>query len=354
MQLVEAAILFFVGLIAGVLVTTFDVYAVGSAAFSSRVALLVLASVLYGANVRDRRTAAWGSLWLNLGFVEMYYLTTSYTYAGLARSAMVPLALLALVGALVSVLAWTAKSERNLYGVLISAFLIVATLVACAITHDGPTVGDVVCVALSAYILFAMRPRRFALSQRRVEVAQVDNVPAPADGVGVAERARRSGRGRDEGHRDGANHGERLSSSPRRRPAGRRSAKRASDGRTKPATAEARRHPARGAGKPSPATAPKADKPRRPSRSGESAKSAKSAAKPRRSASTARSGKGADARTKASASTSRRPTRRTGGPMPTTDVIHTRSGAGSSRQGQAAGRARSGSRGHRSEATRRR
>lgn len=313
MQLVEAAILFFVGSIAGVLVTTFDVYAVGSAAFFSRVSLWVLINVIYGANVRSRRAATLGAIPLDLGFVEMYYLTTSYTYPGLARSLMAPLALLSLVGALVALLAWTAKSERNLYGLLITAFIVVATLVACVLLHDGPVAHDYACVALMVLVLLVLPSMRLTLvrSQREPQVAPAD------DGS-----TRRVSTNEDRGARARR---QQLSSSPRRKPARKATG---SGNTSNPDKA--------GQGSANATSSRQAKAPAKPSvkPSVKKAGSQRASSTPRPS-SRRSSSKGAERASsrKAERATTQRPTRRTGGTMPTTDVIHTRSASSRRRDG---------------------
>lgn len=312
MQLVEAAILFFVGLVAGVLVTVFDIYTVGAAAFFSRVSVWVLLNVLYGANVRDRRTAVLGAIPLNLGFVEMYYLTTTFTYAGMSRSLMVPLALLALVASLVTLLAWTAKNERNAYGLLLSAFVVVATLVSCVVTHGGIATLDVVCVVIMAYVLLFMRSKRFSLTLRQREPEQV-----PA-------RSARMG----EGHVDApGSHGgdaDRLASSPKRRPATRK----ASKGTGSDDHSRSRRSSGQGTSRRSTQAGRDTAAGRRDTASSDRRRGRGDAASARTS-----SGRG---------STTQRPTKRTGGTVSSARVVRAREGA--SRVSSSSRRSASGAR----------
>lgn len=184
MQLVEAVILLFVGLVPGVWATLVDVYSLGAPAFSTRIALLLLLVVLLATNARYRRQATWASGWLSLGLVESYYLSSAYTFTGMSRSAVVPLALLSVAGAGVAWVSWTAKHERGTFGLALKALVLVATLVACVMTHGGLGLLDVVCTVAIAYCLFAMRSRRVALERHRPqpgELASTDARPAARD-----------------------------------------------------------------------------------------------------------------------------------------------------------------------------
>lgn len=187
MQLFVAIILFLVGMIAGVLVTLLDVYTVGSAVFLSRLSLWILANVFLGANVRRRRGVLWDSVALNLGFVESYYLMSSFTFEGLRRSALVPLALVSLVAAGIAIASWTAKSERGPLGRALSVLIVVASLVACVIANGGLSLLDLVCAALMLVVLLVMRPMRLDLVTRRRE-----RVSAPVDATAGTEGPRES------------------------------------------------------------------------------------------------------------------------------------------------------------------
>lgn len=173
MQLVEAVILLFAGMVPGVWVTLVDVYALGAPAFSTRIALWILLIVLFATNMRHRRQAAWGSAWLSLGCVESYYLSSAYTFEGMSRSTVGPLALLSVVAAGIAWLSWTAKRERGTFGLALKALVVVATLVACVATHDGLTALDAVCVLGIAFCLFLMRSRRIALERHRPDTPLV-------------------------------------------------------------------------------------------------------------------------------------------------------------------------------------
>lgn len=332
MQLVEAAILFFVGLIAGVFMTIIDVYTVGSAALLSRVSLWILVNVLFGANMRHRRTAVLGAIPLNLGLIEMYYLTTSYTYAGLARSLMLPLALLSVVGALVALLAWTAKAERNLYGALISAFLMVGTLVAAVLTHDGPNAFDFVCVLLMAYVLFVMRPRRLALARGEREPAS-DVAPVADEGSDTRREARRRRRPRptDRGERARRQASPAKAESHESRPSRGQGGSTSRDGRgSSPQGRRSSQTQARGKGSARKANRTRGDARGASSRPSASARTTSGETKSptTRGTQTAsrRSSEQKATTSNRSSSTSRRPTRRTGGPLNTTRVVHTTNG----------------------------
>lgn len=192
MQLVEALILLFAGLAPGVWVTLVDVYAVGASAFSTRIALWMLLIVLVSTNLRHRRQAAWGSAWLSLGCVESYYLSSSYTFEGMSRSTVVPLALLSVVAAGVAWVSWTAKHERGTFGLALKALVLMVTLVACVATHDALNAFDIVCVALIAYCLFFMRSRRVALERHRPDTPVV--LAGASDEVAARQRARGTSR----------------------------------------------------------------------------------------------------------------------------------------------------------------
>lgn len=192
-QLVEAVILLFAGLVPGVWATLVDVYTLGATAFPTRIALLLLVVVLLSCNMRHRRQAAWGSAWLSLGCVESYYLSSAYTFEGMSRSAVVPLALLSVAAAGVSWVSWTAKHERGSFGLALKALVIVGTLVACVATHDGLSALDAVCTVGIAYCLFFMRSRRVAIERHDPSLdVRAEGDVAPATGESAPARRRRA------------------------------------------------------------------------------------------------------------------------------------------------------------------
>lgn len=173
MQLVEAVILLLLGMVPGVWMAFADVYAVGASAFSAHASVWIMLVVLLSCNARYRRQAVWCAIWLSLGYIETYYLCSSFTFAGLARSHVVPLALLGVVGGVVAAVGWAAKRERGIFGLALRALVVVGTLVACVATHDGISALDVFCTAVIVYTLFAMRSRRVAMVPHREEAGQV-------------------------------------------------------------------------------------------------------------------------------------------------------------------------------------
>lgn len=230
-------------MVPGVWMTLADVYAVGASAFSAHVSLWLLMVMLLATNARYRRQASLGAAALSLGYIETYYLCSSFTFAGMARSTMAPLALLCVVGAVAASVGWAAKRERGLLGLALKALVVVATLVACVATHDGVAPLDVVCTLLIAYLLFLMRPRKVALERHRptpeeraalsrgadgrssreadVPSTRATPDPRPSAESGRKEPARRSaaGRRRSSGPA-GQSRGEGGQRPSRRRPAG--------------------------------------------------------------------------------------------------------------------------------------
>lgn len=219
MQLFEAVILLLVGMVAGVLVTVFDIYAVGSAAFLTHLSLWVFLNVLLASNVRRRRSAVLGAIPLNLGLIDTYYLMSSFTFEGLKRSLAAPLALLSLVAAGIALAAWTAKGVRGLLGLALSLLVAIMTLVASVIANNALTLLDLVWAGLSVLVLVGIPSLELDVlpADGRGEPSAAAAAPA-SEGRPARRRApRRSARqGRGEGHAPERREGQRRQ---RRRPA---------------------------------------------------------------------------------------------------------------------------------------
>lgn len=239
LQLVEAVILLLVGMLPGVWMTLVDFYAQGASAFSAHVSVWLLLVLLLATNARYRRQAAWCAGWLSFGYIETYYLCSSYSFEGMARSVMAPLALLAVVGGVVASVGWAAKRERGALGLALKALVVVATLVACVATHDGISALDATCTVIIAYLLFIMRSRKVALVRHQPE-AQVS--------ASQESRSRETARRLASRERRSASSRRVTGDSSALRPEGRRGARRpARNGRQEPvrqrvAAADASRH----------------------------------------------------------------------------------------------------------------
>lgn len=126
----EAFALLFLGLVAGILSTVFDVVVVGSGAFVAHFALWALLNALIAIHVESRLKAIWWAIPFNLGYIECYYLCTSATFEGYARSLMVPIAAMAIASPMLAYALWTAKRDRGLYGKVLSLLIAVGVVVA--------------------------------------------------------------------------------------------------------------------------------------------------------------------------------------------------------------------------------
>lgn len=164
MKFFEAVVLLFVGLISGVLVALFDIYtAAGSVMFFTRISVWILLNVFLAVHITDWKRAAWWAIPFNLGLVEMYYACLTISYEGLARSTMLPLAGMAVIAPLLTIVAWTAKNEKGIFGKLLSAVIVAGELLASAIISNGPAPLDVVVAVLLVLILFVMRPKKLVV-----------------------------------------------------------------------------------------------------------------------------------------------------------------------------------------------
>ncbi|GEM_PF-1438036 len=164
MKFFEAVVLLFVGLISGVLVALFDIYtAAGSVMFFTRISVWILLNVFLAVHITDWKRAAWWAIPFNLGLVEMYYACLTISYEGLARSTMLPLAGMAVIAPLLTIVAWTAKNEKGVFGKLLSAVIVAGELLASVIISNGPAPLDVVVAVLLVLIMFVMRPKKLVV-----------------------------------------------------------------------------------------------------------------------------------------------------------------------------------------------
>ncbi|MGN0287847.1 MAG: hypothetical protein ACI4B6_09300 [Atopobiaceae bacterium] len=145
------------GTVLGVLCTTFDVAVVGGVAIFSRFAAWVFVDVLFAVHVKNRGRAAWWSVFFNIGLLESYLLSTSFSFENVSRSLMVPFGVAALAGVVFVCLAWTARHEsRNLFGVALGALLIAIMLLGCVILYHGIHLGELVCAILSLVAMYVL------------------------------------------------------------------------------------------------------------------------------------------------------------------------------------------------------
>lgn len=143
------------GTVLGVLCTTFDVAVVDGVAIFSRFAAWIFVDVLFAVHVKNRSRAAWWSVFFNIGLLESYLLSTSFSFENVSRSLMVPFGVAALAGVVFVCLAWTARHEsRNLFGVALGALLIAIMLLGCIILYHGIHMGELVCAILSLVAMY--------------------------------------------------------------------------------------------------------------------------------------------------------------------------------------------------------
>lgn len=168
MGVFEALVLFALGLLFGIVATVFDVLAVGSASFVSHASLWVLVNALFSAHVGSRKNALLWSIPFNLGYIECYYLTTAATYEGYAKSLVVPLAAMALVGPLLSYALWTARQDHGIYGRFLAALSVAGTLAASYLIDGAITVFDGVVCVLSLLVILVLPSRTYDVTKLSV------------------------------------------------------------------------------------------------------------------------------------------------------------------------------------------
>ena len=151
--LAEGLALFFLGLVVGILSALADVLFFGSASFVAHFALWALLNALVAIHVDSRLKAIWWAIPFNLGYIECYYLCTSASFEGYARSMLVTLAGMAFVSPFLTYGLWTAKRQRGFYGKLLS-ILISGGLVAASYYLFGRL--DVFSIIVAVILLFVL------------------------------------------------------------------------------------------------------------------------------------------------------------------------------------------------------
>lgn len=211
MRIVEALVMFSLGLFFGLVAGLADVLAVGQAAFLAHGTLWILLNVALGALVDERGKAAWWSIPLSLGFMECYFIATVASFESFVKSSVAPLALTALIAPLLAYAAWTAKEERNVYGYLLRIALAVGTLI-CDFTMNGSITvfGIVVTVLVTLVLWLPFKRVRFS----RIVPQTAEGIPSPQENA----KPRRSRSSRTRPRRaTGGRSSERPASRPQRR-----------------------------------------------------------------------------------------------------------------------------------------
>ena len=163
MGIIEALVMFSLGLVFGLIAGLGDVLAIGQAAFLAHGTLWILLNVALGSFVDERSKAVWWSVPLSLGFMESYFIATVASFESFVKSSVAPLALTALLAPLLTYAAWTAKEERNIYGYLLRFSLTIGTLICDLIMNGSITVfGIVVAVLVTLVLWLPFRRVRFS------------------------------------------------------------------------------------------------------------------------------------------------------------------------------------------------
>lgn len=207
MRIVEALVLFSLGLFLGLIAGLADVLAVGQAAFLAHGTLWILLNVILGSLVDERGKAVWWSIPLSLGFMESYFIATVASFESFVKSSVAPLALTALIAPLLTYAAWTAKEERNVYGYLLRICLAIGTIICDFLMNGTVTIFGVVVTVLVSLVLW-LPFKRFRFS--RLVPKRAERVPASRD-------ASRSGRAGSNRKRPRRTTDERASERPARR-----------------------------------------------------------------------------------------------------------------------------------------
>lgn len=178
----EAFAVLFVGLFVGILTAVADVTIVGQAAFMAHFALWVLFNAIIAIHVDSRLKAIWWAAPFSLGYIEAYYLCTTASFEGYARSHMVTLAGMALVAPFLAYALWTAKRGRGVYGKFL-AILIAAGVVAAGYYLYGTY--DVFTIATAGILLLIL----FFWPARRLKFVPAEHPVTPvAEEVEQAQR----------------------------------------------------------------------------------------------------------------------------------------------------------------------
>ncbi len=197
MGFIEALVLLLIGVSCGILSTVFDVLVLGAASFVSHFALWVLLNALLAVHVESRLRAILWAIPFNLGYIESYFITTVASFESYQKSFLVPLAAVAIIAPLLSYALWTAKSEKNAYGRVLSVFIIIGTLVSSYLVNGKLGVYDFVICAILTYVLLAMPVRRLKISRAKHPVSEIDDqdLVAATAGASMGEKPPRKPRG---------------------------------------------------------------------------------------------------------------------------------------------------------------
>lgn len=169
MGVFEALALFAIGLLAGMLATVFDVIVFGTGSFVAHVSLWVLVNAVFSSHIASRKTAVLWSIPFNLGYIECYYLTTAASYEGYAKSLVVPLAAVALIAPALSCALWTAKQERNAYGVILTLLIGAGTLGSSYFLNGALSIFDAVVCVLTLLVVLVWPTRRFDVTRAAIK-----------------------------------------------------------------------------------------------------------------------------------------------------------------------------------------
>lgn len=168
MGVFEALVLLALGLLFGIVATVFDVLVFGVASFVSHISLWVLVNAIFSTHVGSRKNVILWSIPFNLGFIESYFLTTAATYEGYAKSLIVPLAAVALIGPLLSYALWTARQNHGIYGRVLAVMVVAGTLVSSYLINGALTAFDGVVCALVLLVILVLPTRTYDITRLSV------------------------------------------------------------------------------------------------------------------------------------------------------------------------------------------
>ena len=147
------------GLLLGALSRIFDIYTQNLGNIFSQMAIWILLGTLISIYSETKKKAMLNILPFCLGMLFTYYLVAVLTKGVYSRSFIIGWTVFAFCSPVMAYFAWMTK-ERGVFPKIISAGILLISVLSSAVLFDGPRFHDFVIDGVLAYFLFFKKVRR--------------------------------------------------------------------------------------------------------------------------------------------------------------------------------------------------
>lgn len=172
--------LFFLGVFIGLIVTVADCLIIGSASFLAHITLWMLINTILATHVESSKRAMYWSVPVNLGYVISYYIGTSASFEGYARSLVVPLCALAILAPAYVYGVWVAKNEGGIYAFLLSLLCAGGTVFVNYLLNDEVSTFSIIIAILVCLFVGILPTKKLKITPAphpAVESSSEDIIP---------------------------------------------------------------------------------------------------------------------------------------------------------------------------------